>query len=176
MLRRDMLKWTCRASVAGGLLGLAGYLTAKNALVWQIDPQKCIGCGECAYKCVQNTSAVKCFHNFDMCGYCDLCTGFFDPQPIARHAGAENQLCPTNAITRKFVEAPHYEYTIDRDLCVGCGKCVDGCFSLGNGSLFLQIDQERCKHCNQCAIALNCPAQAITQIAATPGYLLKTDE
>jgi electron transport complex protein RnfB len=176
--RRQLLKTCCRTGTAAGLLGLTGYLAVKKqiaaeTLVWQIDPTKCIGCGACAYRCVANVSAVKCFHNFKMCGYCDLCTGFFDPQPLARNTGAENQLCPVNAISRRDVESPYFEYVINQDLCIGCGKCVDGCFSLGNGSLFLQIDQERCRHCNQCAIALQCPAEAIVQIPASQGYLFK---
>lgn len=176
--RRQWMKSVCRGSAAVGLLGLSGFLAVKKqavarSLVWQIDPSKCIGCGSCSYRCVSTVSAVKCFHNFKMCGYCDLCTGFFDPQPLARDTGAENQLCPANAISRRDVESPYFEYKIDRDLCVGCGKCVDGCVSLGNGSLYLQIDQELCKQCNQCSIALHCPSQAITRIPAVPGYLLK---
>ncbi|GHT36864.1 hypothetical protein FACS189427_09120 [Planctomycetales bacterium] len=176
--RREFLKTSCRNTAAAGLLAAGGVLAVKkqvsaDAAVWQIDPSKCVNCGSCSYRCVMTVSAVKCFHNFSMCGYCDLCTGFFDPQPLARNEGAENQQCPVNAIRRSGVETPYFEYIIDKDLCVGCGKCTDGCFSLGNGSLFLQIDQERCKHCNQCAIALYCPSQAIRQIPANPGYLLK---
>jgi electron transport complex protein RnfB len=110
-----------------------------------------------------------------MCGYCDLCTGFFDPQPIARNAGAENQLCPIGAIRRREIETPFFEYIIDDEMCIGCGKCVDGCGSLGNGSLFLQIDQKRCKNCNQCSIALHCPSQAIQKVAAVQPYLLKKE-
>jgi electron transport complex protein RnfB len=179
--RRSWLKTCCRGGIAAGLVGVAGFLAAKkkiasDALVWQIDPAKCIGCGVCAYKCTKMISAVKCFHNYAMCGYCDLCTGFFDPQPIARltkDMGPEDQLCPTNAIARRFIEDPYFEYIIDHDLCVGCGKCVDGCFSLGNGSLYLQISRKECLHCNQCAIALHCPTQAIEQIPAEQAYILK---
>ncbi len=141
--------------------------------VWQIDPEKCIGCGGCAINCVLGTSAVKCFHNFVMCGYCEVCTGFSDPQPIDSGDGAENQICPTAAIKRRLIEFPYYEYTIDKHLCVGCGKCVDGCMSLGNGSLYLQIDQSLCEQCNQCAIAIQCPARAIRQISAASPYILK---
>lgn len=176
--RRNALKLVGRCTAAAGLVGLGAFLAAKKhvaaeTLVWQIDPAKCIACGACSYRCVSTVSAVKCFHNFAMCGYCDLCTGFFDPQPLARNEGAENQLCPVNAIARSFVETPYFEYIIDRNLCIGCGKCVDGCFSLGNGSLYLQIDRELCKNCNQCAIALHCPSQAISRIPAVPGYVLK---
>ena len=178
--RRDLLKSACRGAAAVGIVGLAGFLVAKketvaDATAWQIDPQRCIGCGGCAYRCVLTVSAVKCFHNFAMCGYCDLCTGFFDPQPIARNAGAENQLCPTGAIRRREVETPYFEYVIDEERCIGCGKCVDGCVSLGNGSLFLQIDQKLCKNCNQCSIALYCPSKAIWRVPASQPYLLKEE-
>jgi electron transport complex protein RnfB len=178
LTRRNTLKTVCRTVAAGGLLAVAGVLAKNNkiaadTLVWQINPHKCIGCGQCAYRCVSTVSAVKAFHNFKMCGYCDLCTGFFEPQPLARNTGAENQLCPVGAISRRGVEEPYFEYVIDPNLCVGCGRCADGCYSLGNGSLFLQINQQLCKHCNQCAIALYCPAQAIVQIPAKQAYLLK---
>ncbi|MHC4761400.1 MAG: hypothetical protein ACYS9H_08680 [Planctomycetota bacterium] len=36
-----------------------------------------MGCGNCATHCVLNESAVKCVHAYAMCGYCDLCTGYF---------------------------------------------------------------------------------------------------
>ena len=176
--RRELLKTVCRGTAAVGIVGLAGFVAVKKppddgATVWQIDPYRCVGCGGCTYRCVLTISAVKCFHNFAMCGYCDLCTGFFDPQPIARNAGAENQLCPTGAIRRREIESPYFEYVIDPDLCIGCGKCVDGCVALGNGSLFLQIDQKLCKQCNQCSIALHCPSKAIQRISASQPYILK---
>ena len=176
--RRSLLKSCCRYGVAAGLLGSIGILAVKekivgDANVWQINPKKCIGCGVCAYRCCKVISAVKCFHNFTMCGYCDLCTGFFDPQPLARNEGAENQLCPVDAFSRREVESPYFEYIVDHDLCVGCVKCVDGCFTLGNGSLFLQISQKECLHCNQCQIALHCPTKAIEQIPAEQAYIQK---
>ena len=176
--RRSFLKTCCRYGVVAGLTGAAGFLAGKqkiagDALVWQIDPHKCIGCGVCAYRCTKLVSAVKCFHTYAMCGYCDLCTAFFDPQPLTRDEGAENQLCPTDAFSRREVESPYFEYIIDHNLCVGCGKCVDGCFTLGNGSLYLQISQNECLHCNQCSIALHCPTKAIEQIPAEQAYLLK---
>ena len=43
---------------------------------------------------------------------------------VADLEAAENQACPTGAITRRFVETPYYEYTIDEELCNGCGKCA----------------------------------------------------
>jgi electron transport complex protein RnfB len=178
--RRSLLGDAIRA---GLLLGLGGTvaLLAKNArgaaaghTVWQIDPAKCIQCGKCATNCVLNPSAVKCVHNYELCGYCDLCTGYFEAQPNALNTAAENQLCPTAAIERKWVEDRFFEYNIKTDLCIGCGKCVMGCSSLGNGSLQLQINQKLCVRCNQCSIAAACPAQAISRIPSDQPYLLKT--
>ena len=70
-------------------------------------------CGNCATACVLKPSAVKCVQSYAICGYCDLCTGYFVPEPNALNTGAENQLCPTAAIERKFIEDPYYEYNID---------------------------------------------------------------
>jgi electron transport complex protein RnfB len=145
-----------------------------EATVWQIDPHKCIQCGKCATECVLAMSAARCFHAHAVCGYCDLCTGFFEAQPNGLNTGAENQLCPTGAIKRSFIEDPYFEYTIDRDLCIGCSKCVKGCTMFGNGSLFLQIDHSRCVNCNECRIALNCPSHAITRVPASTPYHKKT--
>lgn len=176
--RRSLLRTCCRFGIAAGIAGGIGFLGAKkkigaDTLVWQIDPAKCVNCGECAHKCNKMISAVKCFHNFALCGYCDFCTGFFNPQPFTRGEGAENQLCPTDAFSRREVEPPYYEYIIDHNICVGCGKCSNGCFTLGNGSLFLQISQKECLQCNQCRIALHCPAKAVVQIPAEQAYILR---
>jgi electron transport complex protein RnfB len=87
---------------------------------------------------------------------------------------AENLLCPTGAIQRKFVEDPYFEYTIDESLCNGCGKCAKGCNSFGNGSLYLQIKQELCTNCNECAIMNVCPDDAIQRVPAAKVYDFKT--
>ena len=88
-----------------------------------------------------------------MCGYCDLCGGYLRQGVKTISTGAENQLCPTGAITRKFVEEPYFEYTINKDLCDGCAKCVKGCGDFGNGSLYMQIRHDLCVNCNDCSIA-----------------------
>ena len=174
--RRNFLRDSLRGASMLGIGALAGYSLSKAARSetrWQIDPNKCTSCGNCATYCVLEESAVKCTHNFTMCGYCELCFGFFDPQPIELNEAAENQLCPTGAIIRKYVEDPYYEYTIDEQLCIGCGKCVKGCNAFGNGSLFLQIHQDRCVNCNECAIAAACPSDAFVRVPAYKPYLLK---
>jgi Na+-translocating ferredoxin:NAD+ oxidoreductase subunit B len=141
--------------------------------VWQLDPSKCIQCGRCATNCVLTPSAVKCTHVYAMCGYCDLCGGYLKPDTKTISTAAENQLCPTNAIKRKFIEEPFFQYDITEVLCIGCGKCVKGCSAFGNGSLQLQVRHDRCVNCNQCSIARNCPADAFSRVPASKPYLLK---
>ena len=165
--RRDFIQSGMRLSLAltlGGIGGLTLRKFTSEEWVWQI-----------ATECVRNPSAVKCVHAFDLCGYCDLCGGYFIPDPIKLNTGAENQLCPSGAITRKFVEDPFFEYTIDEELCIGCAKCVKGCASFGNGSLHLQIMQDLCRNCNQCSIARVCPSKAIKRVPASKPYLIKGD-
>jgi len=157
----------------GGITALMARKTGSQEMVWQLDPSKCTQCGRCATSCVKTPSAVKCVHVFAMCGYCDLCGGYFLPNTKTLTTGAENQLCPTKAIKRSFVEDPFFEYTIDETLCIGCGKCVKGCGSFGNGSLQLQVIQGLCDNCNECAIARDCPSDAYTRVPASTPYLLK---
>lgn len=155
---------------AGSLLG--GWLRSRRTdTVWQIDPEKCTACGECALLCVKALSAVKAFHHFPICGYCDLCTGYFLPDPYALDTGAENLQCPTGALVRRFVEEPFFEYTVDHERCNGCGRCARGCMLYGNGSLYLQIDHQACLHCHECRIARECPAGALVRVPIERPYL-----
>ena len=196
--RRDFLKNITRGAALAGIAGLCGALGMRKnkyrctgrcgeckpenegecplgseAFVWQIDPEKCTQCGRCATHCVLATSAVKCVHSYAICGYCDLCGGYQRSDAKGRTTGAENQLCPTAAISRKFIEDPYYQYTIDEDLCVGCGICVKGCDMFGNGSLYLQVKHDLCVNCNECAIAAACPSGAFRRVPASDPYLLK---
>lgn len=174
--RRELLRAGARSAFLLGIGSAAGYLggrTEKSPMLWQIDPDKCIQCGRCATECVLEVSAVKVTHSHGMCGYCKLCTAFFEPEPVNLDEGAENQLCPTGAIERKFIEDPYYEYNIIPDLCVGCGKCVKGCNMFGNGSMYLQVRHDRCINCNICAISTACPAQAFVQVPPERPYLLR---
>jgi len=174
--RRDFFKTGLRAAAILSLVSVTGYSLSKSMsddLVWQIDPSKCVQCGRCATNCVLNLSAVKCMHVHKMCGYCDLCGGYLKPQAKNLNTAAENQMCPTKALKRTFVETPYYKYDVDEALCNGCSKCVKGCGAFGNGSLQLQINHDICKNCNQCAIATSCPSEAIKRIPASKAYLLK---
>jgi electron transport complex protein RnfB len=160
----------------GGLIGaLAGHRHAQ-ATVWQLDPNACVSCGRCATDCVLEKSAVTAVHSHDQCGYCELCTAYFEPDPLDLDTGAENQLCPTGAIKRTFVEEPYFEYHIDEALCIGCGKCVQGCTMFGNGSMRLQVRHDRCLNCNECSIAVVCPAQAYRRVSADDPILLRGEE
>jgi electron transport complex protein RnfB len=169
---RDILRGASLAAI-GGLVGLGLSRGRSDTHVWQIDPAKCNSCGLCATACVLEESAVKCVHSFGICGYCRICFGFFDPQPSAINEGAENQMCPLGAIKRTYVEDPYYEYIIDESLCIGCAKCVKGCNTFGNGSLYLQVRHDRCLNCNQCAISLVCPSNAFKRVPAKQPYLFK---
>lgn len=196
--RREFLRTWGRFAALAGLAGGGGWLASaaswcrgkcegcpeakdcalssvgtRPTTVWQIDPAKCVQCGRCATECVLNPSAVKCVHAFKVCGYCKLCGGYFPMDVKDLNTGAENQLCPTRAITRRFIEEPYYEYTIDENLCIGCGQCVKGCASFGNGSLYLQIRHDTCLNCNECSIARGCPVRAISRVPAERPYLLK---
>ncbi len=176
--RRKFLH-TAGSVIAGGcILAVTGKLIAKNSgeepvLLWQIDPAKCTQCGRCETHCVLPVSAVKCIHANKVCGYCDLCGGYYRSNVKELNTAAENLMCPTGAIQRKYVEDPYFEYTIDEKLCNGCGKCVKGCSSFGNGSLYLQVKRELCTDCNECKISTVCPADAITRVPKTQAYKLK---
>ena len=172
--RRDFLRTGARGACVVGLGGMIGVLADRSdgeQMVWQIDPLKCNQCGKCATNCVLKPSAVKCVHAYAMCGYCELCTGYFEPEPNELNTAAENQLCPVAAIKRTSVEDPYYEYDIDEPLCIGCGKCVEGCRAFGNGSLHLQVRHDRCLNCNECSIAAACPANAFVRVPSDQPYL-----
>ncbi len=177
--RREFMKSTVNTTAAlavGGVAGLALSKSNKGDLVWQLDPEKCIQCEKCATNCVLHESAVKCVHSYSMCGYCDLCSGYLEPGAKNRDTGAENQLCPTGAIKRTFIEDPYFEYHIEEELCIGCGKCVKGCGAFGNGSMYLQVKHDRCVNCNECAIARSCPSDAFVRVPAETPYMLRGEE
>ncbi len=203
--RRQWLRDVTRYAALGGVGSLAGWLLYKQTAhaagvcpepaaancgecnqaaecrlpqVWQLDPNRCIACDGCQTNCVLDISAVKAVNCFSRCGYCEVCTGYFPTADYVRNTGAENQLCPTGAIRRKFIETvndvPYFEYTIDEQLCIACGKCVLGC-RLMNGSLYLQVRHDRCLNCNECSIAAACPADAFRRVPAASPRLLTHD-
>lgn len=179
--RRSFLKTAGRYLLLGIGFAFGGWQILKRKkrktggsdFVWQIDPAKCVQCGRCNDSCVLNPSAVKCMHEFSVCGYCNLCFGYFQPGARRLTEDAENQLCPTQAIKRKFIEEPYFEYQIDEPLCIGCAKCVKGCGLFGNGSLFLQVRHDRCVNCNECSIAQKCAGDAFLRVHGKTPYIRK---
>ena len=86
--RRDFVRGAL-ALMIGGIV-VAASRRKSSELVWQLDPEKCTQCGRCATHCVLSPSAVKCFHSYSICGYCDLCGGYLRPDAKQRNTGAEN--------------------------------------------------------------------------------------
>lgn len=173
--RREVIHHCLRGA---GVLALGGGMApllrrGGEDLVWQIDPVRCVQCGKCATECVLDPSAVKAVHQHEVCGYCELCFGYFQDQRADETTAPQNLRCPTDAIRRSFVEDPYYQYDIEEDKCIGCGLCVKGCTMFGNGSLILQVRHDRCLNCNECSIARKCPAQAFRRVPAREPYLLK---
>lgn len=169
LARRDFMRGAAAITFGGATWAAVGDRTEK--MVWQLDPNKCTQCGRCSTHCVVNPSAVKCVNQYDICGYCDLCFGYLQPGSRDRDTGGENQLCPTSAIKRWFVEDPYYEYKIEEDLCIGCAKCVEACLVFGNGSFYLQIKHDVCVDCNECSISKSCPSDSFSRVPASQPYI-----
>ena len=156
----------CRRLGGGALLGVllgGGGLMLRRAVrsgIYQIDPEKCQSgeCGRCKINCVRKPSAVKAVNDFEACGYCVYCYGYFPDRP---DKDPNARVCPTGALKRKRVGEYEYEYTVNEEECVGCGKCVKRCRDHGHASLSLQVRGHLCKECNRCEIAARCPSEAI---------------
>jgi electron transport complex protein RnfB len=178
--RRGFVGDGVRVAGAMAMTGLAGFLAGRRGraegYVWQLDPDVCTNCGNCATRCVLDESAVKAVQCYDLCAMCDPCPGYFDLKHLERSTAAENQLCPTGAVQREFIAeqagVPRFEYHVKEELCIGCGKCSEGC-AMMNGSLYLQVRHDRCLDCNDCSIASACPTQAFRRVPAADPYLLK---
>jgi len=178
LARREFLQKVGSVVACGSIVAATTGLAAKTSppegsIFWQIDPHKCTHCGRCETDCVLTVSAVKCVHTKEMCGYCDLCGGYYRGNVRELNTAAENLMCPTGAISRTFIEEPYFEYNIDESLCNGCARCVKGCTAFGNGALFLQIKRELCADCNECEIAIACPADAISRGPISMAYRLR---
>ena len=174
LTRRDFIKTGARGAAAvaiGAGLGFVGVRGSADNWVWQIDPRKCIQCGNCETYCVLTPSAVKSVHAFRICGYCQRCFGFFDRDAPSYVSGAENELCPVGAITREHVVGQYHEYVVDESKCIACGRCVKGCRIQGNSSLYLQVRHDRCLNCSQCSIAEACPSDAFVRVPAISPYI-----
>lgn len=162
MKRRNFLKISCQCLTGAALAGCAGFLLSKSnrANCVQIDPEACAACGKCQTACVLPHSASRCINVYDECGYCEYCFGYYSEYKD----GKGKKVCPVDAISRKKINEDEYEYKVDIEKCIACGKCIQRCVKLGNGSLRLQIQHGLCKDCNQCNIAVQCPAEAVIRL------------
>ncbi len=174
--RREFVRKAGRILVVAPLIALPLALSRKtsaSAYVWQIDPFKCTQCGQCKTNCVLTPSASKCTHAFVLCGYCDLCGGYLRQGVKTISTGAENQLCPTGAIKRKFVEEPYFEYTIDGTCATAVQNVCWAAQISGMAHLYMQIRHDLCVNCNDCSIARTCPSEAISRVPADQQYIPK---
>ncbi|MFN2350944.1 MAG: hypothetical protein ABR497_03260, partial [Kiritimatiellia bacterium] len=71
-------RWLGGLSLAlvAGLAGATSWKSKRKTQVWQLDPHKCVHCGNCEHACVLKPSAVKAVHAYVLCGYCKLCGGY----------------------------------------------------------------------------------------------------
>ena len=174
MTRRDLIRTGLLAVILAPFAALFRKRgETGTGYFWQIDPDKCVQCGKCETECILAQSAVKCVHQYASCGYCLFCSGYYQDKRIEFNTAGENMRCPTDAIIRTYVEDPYFEYKIDEEKCIGCGKCVKGCLAFGNGSLFLQVRRDLCRNCNECRIAKACPADAFVRVPADRSYIYR---
>ena len=128
--RREFLRDALRgASLAalGGLVGLGLSRGRGDTYVWQIDPAKCNSCGLCATACVLEETAVKCMHNFDICGYDstsgnEVCNNFF----FESNEGYEDIIVNLTFNDKEYKQVPKIGkilITINRTTICGDGRC-----------------------------------------------------
>jgi electron transport complex protein RnfB len=190
--RRKALDRLGRGAVIAGMAGTAGYLVqkAEGQIVWQVDAVKCLNsrvgevgvkaCDLCLKECVVSQSAVRAVNTFSECGRCYICPAYYNVKSaVDRNGLPSEKLCPRDAIARKPIgEADpadpannFYEYIVDEEKCDGCGKCVMACKEpAGLGSIRLKIRHNLCVNCNQCAISVACPKDAV--LSMTVGQAL----
>ena len=134
--RRDFISSAVRGAgllAAGGVVG-AVAAQSHGTTVWQIDPLKCTQCGKCATDCVLNPSAVRCLNVFPVCGYCKLCTGYFEaqPDPAAAKAFAE-KMHPLGRLGEPLDHANAFVYLASEEAAwvTGTALVVDGGITCG---------------------------------------------
>ncbi|MFN0168604.1 MAG: 4Fe-4S binding protein [Bryobacteraceae bacterium] len=187
--RRNALDRLVRGAAAVGMSGAAGYLIqkAEGQVVWQVDSARCLNsrlgelgvkaCDLCLTECVVSQSAVRAVNDFSKCGRCSICPAYYNVTSAVDSQGLPSEkLCPRDAILRKPIGEidpsdpanNFYEYVIDEDKCDGCGKCVMACKEpAGLGSIQLKVRHNLCVRCNQCAISVACPKDAVVRTSVT---------
>ena len=183
--RRDLLSGIARGATLFGLGGAALYLVQKadGQVFWQVDGARCLNsrvgevgmpaCNLCLNECVVPQSAVRAVNEFSKCGRCNICPAYFNVKSAVDKTGLPSEkLCPRDAIQRKPIGEVDpsdpannfYEYIIDEQKCDGCGRCVMACKEpAGLGSIRLRVRHNLCLSCNQCAISVACPKDALAR-------------
>lgn len=151
----------------------AEFIAQGRRFAWQIDPEKCQYCGACETACVRKPSAVKALNDPRKCSNCVVCYGHIADSKIDSDKidSEGKRVCPVGAVERKNFSGGvdgMFLYTQDPKKCVGCGKCVKRCNEHGTKSMFLVIRPDLCLGCNECAIAVACPYDAIERIPREP--------
>lgn len=147
----------------------ADFVAQARRFAWQIDPEKCASCGLCETTCVRKPSAVKALNDPKKCSNCVVCYGHITDKHIDSDKidSGGKRVCPVNAVTRiNFSGGADglFLYAQDPKLCIACGQCTKRCNSHGTKSMFLAIRPDLCLGCNECAIAVACPHDAIERI------------
>ena len=186
--RREMLGTAARGAALVGLGGTAALLSLKSfkTYAWAVDATACINsklgetgvevCELCATECVLTLSAVRAVNTFADCGRCYICPAYYEITSAVGPDGLPGEkVCPRDAIKREAIgwidpDDPannFYEYTIDENLCNGCGRCVMECKEpAGLGSIVLEVRHNVCLDCNRCSIATACPEDAYDRLSA----------
>ena len=128
---------------------------------WGINNEDCVGCGGCATTCVLPKSAVIAVMNDEICAHRADCPAFFKGGKIREDREYDN--CPTGALIRTDNGDGTFNYSIDEDKCIGCGKCTKLCQRKGEGALTLVIDGDKCVDCDLCQISVQCPTDAVNR-------------
>jgi electron transport complex protein RnfB len=151
----------------------AEFIAQARRFAWQIDPEKCRYCGVCETACVRRPSAVKALNDQKKCSNCVVCYGHIKNLKIDSDKidSEGKRVCPHDAVLRKHFCGGidgMFLYSQDHALCTGCAACVKKCIEHGTKSMFLAIRPDLCLGCNECAIAVACPHQAIERIPREP--------
>lgn len=182
--RRNFLRIAGQVGGGAALLGAmaricspaaddAVFIPQKRRFAWQIDPDKCLSCGTCEIACVRKPSAAKAINDPKKCSNCVVCYGHIKNKHIASELidSEGERICPHDAVLRKnFCGGIDgmFLYSHNHANCTGCATCVKHCNEEGTGSMFMIIRPDLCLGCNECAIAVSCPHDAIERIPREP--------
>jgi len=145
----------------------------------KISSEKCIGCKSCELACSlknegefnpskSRIAAIAFLEGkyplpYNFVSTCRQCA---DAPCLAS--------CPVSAISRSKDETK--KVVVDRDRCIGCGKCVDAC---PFGAMLFQREKKKAFKCELCggnpACALICPSGAIEYRNIRPFYAQAAD-